>query len=294
MARKPQNLILVTEHYPCSNQESFLETEIPYLARFFNVHVVTRAVDERMSRILPNGVTFSRPVTHGGKLYRGWIRFVCRMSRSYRLERRAAQEEGRWNRVSAAHALDALVESELLRRYILTLPVLQDERPLVIYSANFNDYLYGLCRIKEMGKDIHVAARICRIDGISGHADREGLLRWISAFTEKPKKVFVVHGEDLTSDLFASTLRNRLSLDAEAPYSGSVFDLAKGAWVTRAAPRRVEKLENKTSRAGAVFARLIAAGQRLMAVIKQNEGLANKELAKFADQINALCDKWQR
>ena len=128
----------------------------------------------------------------------------------------------------------------------------------------------------------------------AAHADREGLLRWISAFTEKPRKVFVVHGEDLTSDLFASTLRNRLSLDAEAPYSGSVFDLAKGAWVTRAAPRRVEKLENKTSRAGAVFARLIAAGQRLMAVIKQNEGLANKELAKFADQINALCDKWQR
>ena len=153
MARKPQkNLILVTEHYPCSNQESFLETEIPYLARFFNVHVVTRAVDERMSRILPNGVTFSRPVTHGGKLYRGWIRFVCRMSRSYRLERRAAQEEGRWNRVSAAHALDALVESELLRRYILTLPVLQDERPLVIYSANFNDYLYGLCGLKRWGR----------------------------------------------------------------------------------------------------------------------------------------------
>lgn len=162
MARKPQNLILVTEHYPCSNQESFLETEIPYLARFFNVHVVTRDIDERMSRILPGGVTFSRPVTHGGKLYRGWVRFLCRMSRSYRLERRAGQEEGWWNRASAAHTLDALTESELLRRYVLTLPVLQDERPLVIYSANFNDYLYGLCRIKEMGKDIHVAARCHR------------------------------------------------------------------------------------------------------------------------------------
>ena len=162
MARKPQNLILVTEHYPCSNQESFLETEIPYLARFFNVHVVTRAVDERMSRILPAGVTFSRPVTHSGKLYRSWIRFLCRMSHSYRVERRVAQEEGRWNHASAAHTLDALVESELLRRYIMTLPVMQDERPLVIYSANFNDYLYGLCRIKEMGKDIHVAARCHR------------------------------------------------------------------------------------------------------------------------------------
>ena len=29
-------------------------------------------------------------------------------------------------------------------------------------------------------------------------------------------------------------------------------------------------------------------------VIEHNEGGANKDLAKFADQINALCDKWDR
>ena len=43
-----------------------------------------------------------------------------------------------------------------------------------------------------------------------------------------------------------------------------------------------------------VFQRLLAAGQRLMSVIHKNEGGANKDLAKFADQINALCDKWER
>lgn len=155
--------------------------------------------------------------------------------------------------------------------------------------------LDGAKDVKLFGEEIHVSARICRIDGISGHADREGLLRWISSFTEKPEKVFIVHGEDLTSDLFASTLRSRLGLDAEAPYSGSVFDLAKGRWEVRAQPHRVEKLESKaSSRANTVFGRLVAAGQRLVAVIKQNEGVANKDLAKFADQINALCDKWQR
>ena len=31
-----------------------------------------------------------------------------------------------------------------------------------------------------------------------------------------------------------------------------------------------------------------------MAVIRKNEGLANKDLGKFADQINALSDKWDR
>ena len=40
--------------------------------------------------------------------------------------------------------------------------------------------------------------------------------------------------------------------------------------------------------------RLLAAGERLMGVIRRNEGGANKDLAKFADQINALCDKWDR
>ena len=49
-----------------------------------------------------------------------------------------------------------------------------------------------------------------------------------------------------------------------------------------------------TRKANGVFARLLAAGERLMAVISRNEGGANKDLAKFADQINALCDKWDR
>ena len=37
---------------------------------------------------------------------------------------------------------------------------------------------------------------------------------------------------------------------------------------------------------------LVSAGKRLLRVIEHNEGGANKDLAKFADQINALCDKW--
>ncbi len=40
--------------------------------------------------------------------------------------------------------------------------------------------------------------------------------------------------------------------------------------------------------------RLLAAGQRLLSVIQKNEGIPNKDLAKFADQINSLADKWDR
>ena len=56
--------------------------------------------------------------------------------------------------------------------------------------------------------------------------------------------------------------------------------------------RKAEKAGKKAP--SGVYARLLAAGQRLMTVIKHNEGGANKDLAKFADQIHALCDKWDR
>ena len=47
-------------------------------------------------------------------------------------------------------------------------------------------------------------------------------------------------------------------------------------------------------KANTPFGRLLAAGQRLLTVIRNNEGGANKDLARFTSQINSLCDKWDR
>ena len=111
MARKPQNLLLVTEHYPCSNQESFLETEIPFLTKFFNVYIITRETDKQMHRILPQGVVFTRPAERSGAFRRWLLRVQARLSHAYRIERRQGHEEGHWNHKTAAHTLNALVES---------------------------------------------------------------------------------------------------------------------------------------------------------------------------------------
>ena len=48
------------------------------------------------------------------------------------------------------------------------------------------------------------------------------------------------------------------------------------------------------SRAATVFQRLVNAGKRLMQVIEHNRGGANKDLARFTDQILSLCEKWDR
>ena len=68
------------------------------------------------------------------------------------------------------------------------------------------------------------------------------------------------------------------------------FNLLSGKLEYEAEPVYVKK---KQRTASDVFARLLASGQRLLSVIKKNEGGANKDLAKFADQINSLCDKWE-
>ena len=53
------------------------------------------------------------------------------------------------------------------------------------------------------------------------------------------------------------------------------------------------KRKKKDKPASGVYARLLAAAQRLLALVKKSDGLANKDMARFADQINSICDKWE-
>ena len=155
----------------------------------------------------------------------------------------------------------------------------------------------GAKEVKLFGEDIEIHAEIAVLTGISGHADNEGLIRWISEFEKKPKCVFVIHGEDSVTENLAERLRKEKNLNAYAPFSGTIFDLASGEFIREAEPVKIDKTKNMsaaTAKANSVFARLVAAGQRLMTVIRHNEHGANKDLAKFTSQIESLCDKWDR
>lgn len=155
--------------------------------------------------------------------------------------------------------------------------------------------LNGAKEVRLFGESIQVYAEILNLPGISGHADQNKLTEWAAALKNPPKKVFVVHGEDTVCDGFAAHLHETLGYDAVAPYSGDTYDLIENVCVSEGGRQKVEKKKEKTIKASSnVFARLLAAGQRLLTVIQKNEGTANKDMAKFADQINALADKWDR
>ena len=151
----------------------------------------------------------------------------------------------------------------------------------------------GTDEVKLFGEPIKIRASIRQLTGLSGHADKNGLIDWINGFEKKPDRVFIVHGEDSVCESFKECLIHEYGYNAYAPYSGTRFNLANNELEYIATPVRLEK--KKLGKAVSdVFARLVAAGQRLLVVIQHNEGGANKDLAKFADQINSLCDKWDR
>ena len=153
----------------------------------------------------------------------------------------------------------------------------------------------GATDVKLFGEDIHVNARIAQLDGISGHADKNMLLGWLEKMPQKPKMVFVNHGQELSCDEFAKTIENELSIPAIPPYSGDGFALGDSVVQTEVGKRvLISKKSAPTRKADAVYERLVNAGQSLMHIIEQNRGGANKDLARFADQIIALAEKYKR
>lgn len=153
----------------------------------------------------------------------------------------------------------------------------------------------GAEAVKLFGENIAVAAKIESLKGISGHADMNGLLEWLKGFETRISHVFVVHGEDEVTDEFAQTVRDTFGWEAFAPYSGGAFDLAANIILSEGVriPKKSVEKPAKT-RAANAFNRVVAAAKRLMEVVLKNEGLANKDLAKFESQIQNLADKWDR
>ena len=159
-----------------------------------------------------------------------------------------------------------------------------------------NALVNGAQEVKLFGEPVQVRARIAQLGGLSGHADKDGLEAWLRAFDEKPKFVFVNHGEDAVAEHWANHLKEE-GYEADAPYNGSIWIAAEGRVACAEVGNTQKIIKTKsaeTARTSAAYDRLANMGQRLLEVIRHNQGGANKDLAKFASQIAALCDKWDR
>lgn len=159
----------------------------------------------------------------------------------------------------------------------------------------------GAKSVKLFGDDIICRAEIAQMADMSSHADQNGLMDWILAYnTQTPERVFLVHGDDEAMDTLSKLIREKLGLRVDCPYSGSIFDLVRGRWITVAEPKKIVRdecipgMHGRRRSSDSAYERLMSAYNKLLAAVQANYGGANKDLAKFTDQILNLYDKWIR
>lgn len=83
-------------------------------------------------------------------------------------------------------------------------------------------------QIRIFGQDVEVNCNVEHIEGLSAHADRNELLRWLSHFKKSPKYTFVVHGETESSYALADTLQQEQNWNTIVPGFLETYELFKG------------------------------------------------------------------
>lgn len=152
----------------------------------------------------------------------------------------------------------------------------------------------GIDEVNLFGEKIKVAAKVSILAGVSGHADRAGLMRWIDGFKTKPQQVFVVHGEDESCTDFARFVTEQFGYEADAPYSGSIYDLAEGKWELQAEPELSEKAKKGAVAASEAFAYLEKVGRRVLALIASFKGRSNGMIRALGRDLEKVCEKHEK
>ena len=148
--------------------------------------------------------------------------------------------------------------------------------------------------VNILGEEINVAAKIDRLDGISAHADKDGLLHWLGSMKNRPRRVYVNHGDDTACEAYAKAVGRKLLINAVAPYSGGCYDLLSDVCYD---PGNTQKLQKRAplpakNKPSVAWTKLFTAGVRLSDLIERSRGMKSKELMQLTNQINSLCNKW--
>lgn len=77
--------------------------------------------------------------------------------------------------------------------------------------------LEGKKVIRVFGEEVQIRGEVVDLDGFSGHADCEELMRWTGGLAGAPKKVFVTHGEEAQALAFAERLKKERGWDVVVP-----------------------------------------------------------------------------
>ncbi len=153
----------------------------------------------------------------------------------------------------------------------------------------------GAESVRLFGDEIAVNCEVTELIGVSGHADKEGLLSWLKGFEKKPQLIFVNHGDDEAVRDFKDAIEQEIGVKAFAPFSGTAYDLLKGEFIeiTEGVPikqrnsreRQFESPLQKT---------LVSSARKLLALAEGSAGIPNKDMRKLTEEIERLIKEYRR
>ncbi len=85
----------------------------------------------------------------------------------------------------------------------------------------------GADKVKIFGEEISVNARVEYIEGYSGHADQEWLLNFVYSFINKPKHIFLVHGEEESEEVLKGLIEQNTEIPVTIPSFGEKYEVAE-------------------------------------------------------------------
>ena len=147
----------------------------------------------------------------------------------------------------------------------------------------------GAKKVKIFGEDIKIKAQIHVLEGFSGHADQVELIQWIKNFKKKPKKIFLVHGEQEALEALYDLIQNDLDLQAIIPQLGEKF-VIKGTGeavptevVREKSIKELQSFEEETMQLKELMDSILEKLDQ-----KSKEELSDEDLVKLRNKIIAL------
>ena len=148
----------------------------------------------------------------------------------------------------------------------------------------------GAKQVKIFGEEIGVNANIKYIEAFSGHADKSGLLKFIDSFKNKPKQIYLVHGDEEAQLSLADELVDKYHIPVDIPFRGDVYE---------ATTRRINKIGEIKSPNEYKFARLELLERietlreeidDMSTIIKEDlkKETTDKKIAELTDKIKDL------
>lgn len=99
----------------------------------------------------------------------------------------------------------------------------------------------GAKKVRIMGEEIGVKAHIYNLDGLSAHADRDEMMKWLECFQTKPANIFLVHGEPASAQALEGILAEKMQLSSYTPRYGDTAVLQGRTW--QIIPSRIVPIE---------------------------------------------------